>query len=343
MKITLERQDRTALPSQTTEQGWGAQELPADRVDLWAARSAMAGAAAWAAMAVMARLGIARIGAIELLFLFGPLVIVPLGVEVGRLMGGGSRLEEVARRIQPLGAATAMVAMWLPVGRRAGLLALVWMSVCVVLAGDGLLRLGAALRIGGRGTVRATLATLGIARIDLLVGGAWLVASRLGMRPMGIQEPIGSLTAVHFHFAGFATATIAAATLAFAARMRPRPGLRGVVLAIAGLPFLVAAGCVISPVLKMAAAVAFSVCVGGLAVVLQSVAIRVNDGTARMMLQVASGAVFAGMVFAAAYAMADFMGSDALTIPQMAQTHGLLNAVGFCLAGLLGWIVEQSS
>ena len=93
----------------------------------------------------------------------------------------------------------------------------------------------------------------------------------------------------------------------------------------------------------MVAAVAFSVCVGGLAVDLQSVARRVNDGTARMMLQVASVAVFAGMVFAAAYAIADFMGSDALTIPQMAQTHGLLNAVGFCLAGLLGWIVEKSS
>jgi len=55
-----------------------------------------------------------------------------------------------------------------------------------------------------------------MARIDLAVGGAWLVASRLGMRPMGIQEPIVLLTAVHFHYAGFATATIAAATLRFA-------------------------------------------------------------------------------------------------------------------------------
>jgi hypothetical protein len=37
------------------------------------------------------------------------------------------------------------------------------------------------------------------------------------------------------------------------------------------------------------------------------------------------------------------MGSDALTIPEMAKTHGILNAVGFCLAGLLGWLVENDA
>ena len=38
-------------------------------------------------MAVLARMGIARVGAIELLFLFAPLVIVPLGMELGRVIG----------------------------------------------------------------------------------------------------------------------------------------------------------------------------------------------------------------------------------------------------------------
>ena len=47
------------------------------------------------------------------------------------------------------------------------------------------------------------------------------------------------------------------------------------------------------------------------------------------------------MVLSGAYAVADFMGSDALTIPQMARTHGILNAFGFCLLGLLGWLVEN--
>ena len=42
-----------------------------------------------------------------------------------------------------------------------------------------------------RATGLATLIVINVARIDLIVGGAWLVASRLGMRPMGIQEPLG--------------------------------------------------------------------------------------------------------------------------------------------------------
>jgi hypothetical protein len=48
------------------------------------------------------------------------------------------------------------------------------------------------------------------------------------------------------------------------------------------------------------------------------------------------------MVLSGTYAVADYMGSDILTIPQMARTHGILNAIGFCLLGLLGWLAESS-
>ena len=224
------------------------------------------------------------------------------------------------------------------------------MLICVLVAGAGFLDLVRALgaSAGGgpfdsrSGRVRATRIAMGIARVDLAVGGAWLVASRLGMRPMGIQEPIGLLTAVHFHFAGFATAMIAAATLQFAERRGEQGWLRHVVLILAGLPFLVAAGFVISPVLKMGAAILFSASVAGLAIAVRACGRKVEDPTARILLQVAAGAIFAGMVLAGAYAVADYAGSDKLTIPQMARTHGILNAIGFCLPGLLGWLVEKS-
>jgi YndJ-like protein len=235
---------------------------------------------------------------------------------------------------------------------------------------------------GARATrARATSSiAIAVAKIDLAVGGAWLVASRLGMRPMGIQEPIGLLTAVHFHFAGFATAMIAAAMLRFAERgippcgeerddggptlrpredriplfeNRPSTSLRAssgwgdrvlgvIVMLVIGMPYVVAAGFVISPALKMGAAMVFSASVAGLAVFLRAQGWRANDRVARVLLQVAPVAVFAGMVLAGVYAVADFMKSDALPIPQMARTHGILNAVGFCLPGLLGWVVESS-
>jgi len=299
----------------------------------------------WAGLAVLARMGIARVGAIELLFLFAPLVIVPLGMELARVLVGRGWLGEIARRLQPLGAACAVAAMWVGPGRKAGLLALGWMVVCLLVAGAGALDLVSTSWGDAGRSARATWvsATVAIARIDLAVGGAWLVASRLGMRPVGIQEPIGLLTAVHFHYAGFATTTIAAAALRFAESRARGMSLRYLVLAVAGLPFVVAAGFVISPPLKMGAAVLFSACVAALAVWLQACGRRAEDAMARVLLQVAAAAVFAGVLFSAAYAVADFAGSDLLPIPLMARTHGLLNSVGFCLPGLLGWLVEGST
>jgi hypothetical protein len=321
----------------------------------------MIGAIAWVLIALAARLGIARIGGIELMFLFAPLVIVPLGMQLGRQMGARGWIMRAAQWTQPVGAATAVAAMCLAPGRTAGALALGWMLVCGLAAWSGAASLALAIRheltdemSAASRTVKVALA---VAQIDLAVGGAWLVASRLGLRPMGIQEPIGLLTAVHFHFAGFATATIAAATLCCVEgneqrREMPtqrktrwvghRQWLRGTVFAVVGLPFLVAAGFVISQAFRMVAAILFSISVAALAMFLRASLKSVKDATARALLQVASGAVFAGMVFAAAYAVAVFIGSDGLTIPQMVRTHGILNAVGFCLPGLLGWLVEGS-
>lgn len=231
-----------------------------------------------------------------------------------------------------------------------------WLLVGVMMAGSGLgeFVLAPLREVGGKplddrsGKVRAESSramrvVMGIARIDLAVGGAWLVASRLGMRPMGIQEPIGLLTAVHFHFAGFATATIAAATYRFTEERREHAWLKYLVPVVAGMPFLVAAGFVISPLIKMAAAVFFSISVAGLAVAVRACGRKMEEPTARFFLQVAAGAIFAGMVLSGVYAVADWAGSDVLTIPQMARTHGLLNAMGFCLLGLLGWLVGVSS
>jgi len=303
----------------------------------------LAGAAVWAGIAVLARMGIARVGAIELLFLFAALVIVPLGMELSRRIGGSDSLHELARRLQPVGAVLAVVAVGYPPGRRAGAFAFGWLVVCLLMAGSGAVGLGRAAWSDAGGGARATWVVIGIARMDLAVGGAWLMASRLGMRPMGIQEPIGLLTAVHFHFAGFATAMIGAATLRFAEKGAPHKWLQRLVLMVAVLPEVVAAGFVISPVVKMSAAVLFSASVAGLAIAVRSYGSRAHDVTARILLQVAAVAIFMGMVLSGAYAVADYLGSDALTIPEMARTHGILNAVGFCLAGLLGWLVDSGA
>ncbi len=354
METTLRRRSEEQIPS-SGRNDKDHSHGQSDEQYFWAAGSATIGAAVWAGTAVAARAGIARMGAVELIFLLSPLVVVPLGMALGRAISRSGWCDSAASRLQPLGAAMALLAMWLPPGRNAGLAAVGWMLVCVLLAGAGLVELIRTpwfdadracpfrLRAGCEPVEGSARATIAVAKIDLAVGGAWLVASRLGIRPLGIQEPIGLLTAVHFHFAGFATATIAAATLLSAERRREKLWLERVVALIVGLPYVVAAGFLISPALKMGAGLMFSSSVAVLALFLRGCGKRAHDPTARVLLQVASATVFAGMFLSGAYAIADFLGSDVLTIPQMARTHGILNAVGFCMLGLLGWLVENSS
>ena len=251
-----------------------------------------------------------------------------------------AHLAWITRRAQPVGAACALVAILLPPGLAAGALASGWLAICLLAGWSGVLDAVTSWSDAGEGA-RATwfdFATI-VARMDLVVGGSWLVASRLGMRPMGIQEPIGLLTAVHFHFAGFATAMIAAAMLRFS-RASQQTWLKWIVPLVIAMPYAVAIGFVTSPALKMVVAAVFSASVAALAVLLRSYATRAEQREARMLLQVAAGAVFAGMVLSSIYAVADFVGSDLLTIPQMARTHGIFNAMGFCMVGLLGWLIE---
>ena len=343
-----------------------------DQTEKWAAGWATAGAAAWAVVALLAGIGRLRIGVVELLFLFAPLVIVPLGMELKRRddSSRASVLHDAARNLQPLGALLAVLAMYLPAGITAGSAALGWMAVCSCAALAGAFELSGKVRrwhassedSSGLSGVLADLA-----RLDLAVGGAWFVASRFGMRPLGIQEPIGLLTAVHFHYAGFATAMIASAMVAnpivgcptsrrfcekwesahwmiASPTLRLSPDralwLRRTAILVAVLPLVVAAGFVISPLLKMSAAVLFSFSVAVLAIFMWKLSGAMQDSTARVLARISATTVLGGMFLSATYAVSDFLGSDALTIPRMATIHGMLNAFGFCLLGLLAWLIE---
>jgi hypothetical protein len=161
---------------------------------------------------------------------------------------------------------------------------------------------------------------------------------------MDFQEPIVLLTAVHFHYSGFATALIAAGLLqASSARRVQRRRLRAMAVMVALLPFAVAAGFTFCPALQTSAALALAVSVAGLGGIQLRLAARVNDPTARLLLRVASLAVFAGLALACVYVVGEQSGKAWLTIPEMASAHGALNGLGFVLLSLLGWLVESHS
>jgi len=307
----------------------------ASREESWTIKSSLFGATLWAVLAIVAGSGRAPIGVIEVLFLFAALVIVPLALELGRVVAPGSRTPEGAvRRMQAVAAVLAVVAFYIAPGMRAAALSVPWAVVCALVALSGAWRLA-----GGSLSIVDVVAQ--VARLDLGIGGIWLLLSRAGSRPMGFQEPIVLLTAVHFHYTGFATTLIAAATLRAADRLRwHRKIPRATSILIAFLPFVLAAGFVISPTLKVSAAVVLSLTIATLAVFTLGLSFQLIAATARMLLRVASCAVLAGMSLATVYAVGDYSGRAWLVIPRMASNHGVLNGVGFVLAALLGWLVE---
>jgi hypothetical protein len=296
----------------------------------------LSGAVAWALFALWAGLRRAPFGIIELLFLFAPLVIVPLGLELTRRLNdaGSSRLAEVTLVPQILGTLAVNVAFWLPPGRTAGALSAAWLFLCLFLAAERFIQSGKEART-------SLSLILNLAYFDLILGAAWLVISRAGARPMGFREPIVLLTAVHFHYSGFATALIASATLReFRRRNLVTPGVRMLIWLVVLLPFLLAAGFVFSPLLRFVAAIALAICVTALAMILLWYAGEFRSGSARVYLRAASCAALAAFSLAGIYSVSEYYDRDWITVPGMANSHGVLNGLGFVLFALLAWLME---
>jgi hypothetical protein len=270
---------------------------------------------------------------IDVLLVLAPLVIVPVGLVVA------GRTDDQTGTFVRLGAAALTVpALLADRGGGAGVLALPWLAVAVSLA------VGAALRWRRRPdfdpAALARLASL----VYLTVGATWLVASRLGLEPVGIGEPIVELTAVHFHFAGFAAALLAARTYEVAASVTPRWAAAGALLTIAAPPIVAIGFTTGSAPAQIGGALLLSTGVWIVAALTLAAVIPVTAGTgAKALLGVSALSVGAPMVLAVFWAAGQHFDVPALDVPAMARIHGTLNAFGFSLVGLLGWVVRDAA
>jgi hypothetical protein len=256
---------------------------------------------------------------IATLFLVAPLVVVPLVLEL-------VAAPRILSRIQPFAAAAAAVSFFLPTGPVAGVMAGAWAAFAGAIALVAFLRLRRAFSSGGP----VLLETVGL--LPVAIGGAMLVAARAGIDVGGFPPVIVLLTAVHFHYTMFATPLLAA-------RAARKGTLAAGVLLLVATPLL-AAGFAFSPRLQVGAAFAVSLAVAAIGL-LQLGAVRtLRSRGARVLLVISSSAVVAAMALSAVYALGEFLRTGWLSIPEMARTHGLLNALGFVLCGLLAWTPE---
>ena len=268
------------------------------------------------------------LGPIELLFLLAPLVVVPLARRLIAAAGEATAALSAARRLQPPAAACVVASFLLPHrGWAAAGLALPWLVLTALVAWQG------ALRLWTRARDAAEIATAaGCAMLP--VGGGWLVLSRLGVHPLGFEEPIPLLTAVHFHYAAFAALVLVGRAGREAGGGRVYPSI--VAGAIAGPPLL-AAGITLSPLLEVVAASLVVAALSGLAVLTLARIVPRHRGPDGVLLAVSSLSILAGMGLALAYAIGEFTGIGIISLGRMARIHGPLNGLGFALCGLLGW------
>jgi len=302
-------------------------------------RNAIIGGICWAALAVGSVLSFARLGMIELLFLLGPLVIAPLGVELSTRLDRGDQNQKrmrFVRRMQIIAALCVVASFWIPQGMTAAILALPWISFGCFLGFRGTLRF---VR-GGYRDLRAICMTVSF--LYLPIGCAWLVASRYGLNPMGFQEPIVLLTAVHFHFAGFAAPllTSAASDAAIETSVLTQRLFKAVAAGVLAGPGMLAAGFVVGPQLKLAAALLLAASEIGLALIFLAVVRSVRPRLAQILIIFSAAAVVFAMVFAAVWAVGEFPLQPFVHLAQMAKFHGTANAFGFTLCGLLGWMLS---
>jgi YndJ-like protein len=315
----------------TTQSPW--QRLPV---------SAVGGGLVWLALVATRLVGLTHLTLIDLLFLLAPLVIAPLGMALIVFQEGlPSSLLRAAIRLQPVGAALAVLAFLLPIGLPAAILAVAWLLVCAIAAFGAL-----AFLVMGRSLHPERLATA--AAVGFMAFGAvWLVLSRAGIAPIGLSPIIVEMTAVHFHFTGFAATLIAALLLT---RLRADRGIAGRVatgaslLLVAGSPVLALGWATPVHVLQVAGAILVATGVVATAAVMFFRSPRLAESSpARVLLRLSAVAPLLPMVLAVEYSAGHVFGFPTLDIHGMALIHGDLNALGFSLLGLVAWSIDESA
>jgi hypothetical protein len=177
----------------------------------------------------------------------------------------------------------------------------------------------------------------------LAIGGIWTAIARAGLQPLGFPELIVLLTAVHFHYAGFALLVLAV----LVARALGGPTARAACLGVMAGVTLVAVGItdaqlvpgILPPrLLELIASLilaASSLIVGVLQLRL---AARAGIGALARALMATSGlSMLAPMALAGLYALGSFEGAVRIDILAMLRYHGAVNALGFALPGVLSW------
>lgn len=222
-------------------------------------------------------------------------------------------------------AVPGVVSLWLPRGAVSIALASIYLAGTLCLIAPALRHFLQHKVIRPREIALYTaLATPSIAALAL-------VAERSSYELFGFRLTVLSLTVAHFHFAGFAAALIAYL-------VSDRPGTTTTAAAIS-VPLgtaIVLLGFFLGDPVELAGA---AVLTAGMWLVGWNLWRRSHqaDRTTATLLIVAASVLVVTMLLAMSWALGHVAGTPYLPLEWMVATHGLANAVGFGLCGMLAW------
>ena len=282
---------------------------------------------------------------IERLLLLSVLVFTPLTLSLVATLandGAHSLPFRAAALLQPFAAILITASFHTRTGLAAAMMTTGWILVTGLIALFGLSRLWQRW-VTRRSPLPMEELCIDVGLAYITVGSGWLFLSRWGLNPLGFSDAIVLLTAVHFHYAGFAapilTGLAGRKIQSGIARKFYLPAAAGV---IAGPP-LVAAGITLSRGVEVFSAIVLALSLFTLALLMFfAVAPKLKPRLAQLLLSLSAMSVMVTMLFACLYATGRFTGTAIVTLPLMAQVHGVSNALGFVLCGLLAWTVDSS-
>ncbi len=274
-------------------------------------------------------------------FVLSPLVNTPLALKLAEPAGRGGPAWRAAAWLQPFAGAAVFASFFVPVGGLAAALVIPWIAfaICCTAASVG--------RFFDHRFSRPEEVAIDFGLLLLLPGSLWLAASRLGMTVFGWQEPFVLLLAVHFHFAGLTAPVIVGQAGRRLRTWKSRFHPLYLVLAAGvclGVPLLATGLSLRSKTLQVAGALLLAFSLGGFCFFsLFMVVPRLAGWTSRILLTLALGCAIWSMHHAGHHTMGVARGAvpRLYTRPRMEHIHGLLNALGFSLLGLLAWVAAQ--
>ncbi|MFJ1548019.1 YndJ family protein [Streptomyces sp. NPDC088246] len=264
---------------------------------------------------------------VGLIVMLGMLVVVPAGLR----LTGAPELDRV-RRLWPLFAVPGAVALWLPRGGPATILAACYALGAVLLAMHAPPRLLRNLAASETHAVAPAEIALLTALVTPSIAAIALVAERSGHTLFGFGLGILALTVPHFHFAGFAAAPVSG----LVCRIAESAAGRFAALSVPLGTLLVLIGYFTGDRAELAGAVVLTAGMWTVALLTwRSIRGRQRDRITRLLLATSSAVLVVTMVLAPSWALGEATGLPHPTLTWMAATHGLGNALGFALCSVL--------